>query len=241
MTSKHADDKFTCMEYSFNENTPPKEIVAYAMLEISEAMQTEGFKFLKSKSEIVKRSENFTFRISSQSRKWNEKGVSTEIWLHCSVSDNEEKLWFWGSTLAFSNGKQGLFHSWQLYGKDNYEKSLQEIKTIIFSRLLPFFRRFEQDLQNLIDEVVENGFCVFEDTQVYDANYRIPKTFLSKYGTKAQLNIAFQHYIDRHQLEYVKPNMKKAIELLKEGKQIVNNGEKEYAEFAVKHGLNLVF
>ena len=53
--------------------------------------------------------------------------------------------------------------------------------------------------------------------------------------------MAFQHYIDRHQLEYVKPNMKKAVELLKEGKQVINNGEKEYAEFAVKHGLNLVF
>ena len=138
MTSKHTDDKFTHTEYSFNENTPPKEIVACAMLEIAEAIKTEGFKFLKSKSEIIKRSENFIFRISSQSRKWNEKGVSTEIWLHCFVGDNEEKSCFWGSTLAFYNGKQGLFHSWELCGKDNYEKSLQEIKAIIFSRLLPF-------------------------------------------------------------------------------------------------------
>ena len=240
MTSKHTDNKFTHTEYSFDETTPPKEIVSFAMLEVAEIMQADDFKFLKGKSAIVKRSENFTFRICPQSRKWNEKGVSTEIWIHCSVSDNKEEICFWGRTLAFSNAKQDLFHSWELYGKNNYEKSIQEIKTIIFSRLLPFFRRFEQDLKNLVDEVAEKGFCVFDDTQVYDANYQIPITFLSKYGTKTQMNMAFQHYIDRHQLAFVKPNFIKAVSLLKEGKEVINNGEKYYAEFAVKHELNIV-
>ena len=107
--------------------------------------------------------------------------------------------------------------------------------------LLPFFRRFETDLANFIDEVADKGFCAFGEEQVYDAGYKIPVQFLLRHGTKEHLNTAFQHYIDRHQLEYVKSNMKRATDLLTDEKEVKNNGEKEYAEIAIRHGLDLVF
>jgi len=227
-------------EYSFDENTPPKEIVASAMTAIAEIMKNDGFKFSKSKLEIKKKTEEFIFQIYSQSNRYNAKGDNVRIYIHAFVSDNKGDVYFWGKLLSTSNAKQDV-KQWELYGKENYEQSLQKIKEIILSNLLPFFRRFEYDLQNFTNEVAEKGFCPFGDTQVYDADYKIPIDFLLKYGTKEQMNMAFQYYIDRHELWFVKPNIEKAIALLKEGKEVVRNGEKDYAEFAVKHGVELIF
>ena len=56
-----------------------------------------------------------------------------------------------------------------------------------------------------------------------------------------QLTTAFQNYIDNHELPYVKTNMKKAIDLLKGNKEVNNNGEKYYAEFAFEHNIKLNF
>ena len=69
----------------------------------------------------------------------------------------------------------------------------------------------------------------------------IPTAFLLRYGTHEHLTMAFQNYIDRHQLPYVKTNMEKAISLLKENKEVVNNGEKYYAELVVNHNIELKF
>jgi len=226
--------------YCFDENTAPKEIIAAAMSEIAETMKADGFKLLKN-LEIKKKTEAFTFRVYPQSNSWNARGRTAEMWIHCSVHDDKDKECFWGHTLAFSNAKQDTLHPWEFYGKDNYDKSLIEIKEIISCRLLPFFRKFEQGLEAFVEEVTEKGFCAFGDLPVYDAEYSIPVTFLLKYGTKEHLQIAFQNYIDRHQLRFVKPNMEKAIALLREGKEVIKNGEKYYAEIAVKHGLELVF
>ena len=123
--------------YSFNENTPPKEIIMSAMLEIADIMKDDGFKFLKSKSEIIKKTENFIFRIYSQSNSRNSKGERAAIYIHASVSDNKEETYFWGKTLALSNAKQDVVQ-WELYGKKNYKQSLSEIKNIVLSHLLPF-------------------------------------------------------------------------------------------------------
>lgn len=49
----------------------------------------------------------------------------------------------------------------------------------------------------------------FLDEVVYDAGFLIQTAFLLKYGTHEQLTIAFQNYIDNHQLPYVKTNLKK--------------------------------
>lgn len=228
------------MEYNFDENTPPKEIVTSVMSQIAERMTNDGFKFSKSKLEIKKKTPQFIFRIYSQSSRWNTRGETVEIYIHASVSDSKDDMFFWGGLLAFSNAKQDVRH-WELYGRDNYKQSLQGIKEILSSRLLPFFKRFEYDLSNFIEEVTEKGFCAFGEIQVYDAAYTIPINFLSKYGIKEQMNRAFQNYIDRHELDYVKSNMQKAIALLKEGKEVIGNGEKCNAEFAVKNDLNLRF
>jgi len=229
------------MIYKFDSSTPPKEIINSAMLWIAELMKNDGFRFLKSKLEVVKKTNNFVFVIRPQSNRYNMRGEIVEMWLHCAVYSKADDTTFWYKTLASSNAKQDQFYHYELFPQKKYEQSLQCICKIISLHLLPFFRRFEIDLANFVDDVAENGFCAFAGEQVYDANYYIPINFLLKYGTKEHLNTAFQNYIDRHLLDYVKPNMKMAMELLASGKEIKKNGEKEYAEIAVQQGLNLIF
>jgi hypothetical protein len=229
------------MSYRFDENTMPKEIIAFAMFEIADMMKPDGFAFAKSKLEIKKKTEAFIFSVYPQSNRWNKRGYSAEMWLHCAVQDHERGMCFWSHTLAVSNAKQDSFRAWELYGKENYTRSLETIREIIEARLLPFFRRFENDLEGLTDEVSRQGFCVFADSQVYDADYKIPTAFLLRYGTKSQLNRAFQVYVNSHQLDYVKPKLHRAIAMIKDGLPVSDNGEKRNAEFAVEHGLEIVF
>ena len=105
---------------------------------------------------------------------------------------------------------------------------------------MSFFKAFGGKTEQTSRVQTNNASICKSEQELIEKYGGIPITFLSKYGTKTQMNMAFQHYIDRHQLEFVKPNFRKAVALLEEGKEVVNNGEKEYAEFAVKHGLNLV-
>ncbi|MHC6203685.1 hypothetical protein ACYULU_10885 [Breznakiellaceae bacterium SP9] len=220
--------------YHFNENTPPKEIIKQAMADIYEIMKSNGYKFLQGKSEIVKKTDDFTFRLYSQSNRWNNRACSAAIWLHCDVSG------YWGKTLACSNAKENQFCEWEFYGEEQYAASLKEITRLITNFLLPFFRRFTEDLSGLVDEAAEKGFCVFGSEQVYDAGYHIPIEFLEKFGTKEQMALAFQHYYDRHQLDFVRTNLQNAVKLLKEGKEVTKNGEIDYAKYIVEHDLKLI-
>ena len=99
----------------------------------------------------------------------------------------------------------------------------------------------ESELELVIQEVAEKGFCVFSNEAVYDAGFIVPVNFLLRYGTHEQLTTAFQNYIDNHELPYVKTNMKKALDLLKENKEVNNNGEKYYAEVVFEHNIKLKF
>lgn len=226
--------------YRFDENTPPKEIINAALLEVFNVLEHEGFKFLKSKSEIVKKTEDFIFKLNWYGTKYNAKGVNCQVEIICSVSDRENNS-YWGSWLATSNAKQDKVLYWQLYGEDNYNESLTDIISIVSSRVLPFFQRFETDLQGLVKDVSENGFCVFADKQIYDAGYRPPLSFLQKFGTKKQIELLLQNYIDRHELRFVKINLKNAIELIREGKEVTNNGGVSYAKFVVENNIDLKF
>ena len=225
---------------NFENDMPPKEIIACAMTEIAEFMKPDGFNYIKSKLEIRKVFD-FMVSISPQINRNNRAGITAQALLKCSISDRRGKECFWSKGLAISNKKQDSFRWWDFYGVEQYKQSMTEIKEILSQRFLPFIRRMEYDPMAIISEVAEKGFCVFADEPEYDAGFVIPTAFLLRYGTHEHLTMAFQNYIDRHQLPYVKTNMEKAISLLKENKEIVNNGEKYYAEFVVNHNIELKF
>jgi hypothetical protein len=225
---------------NFENDMPPKEIIACAMTEIAEFMKPDGFNYIKSKLEIRKVFD-FMVSISPQINRNNRAGITAQALLKCSICDRRGKECFWSKGLAISNKKQDSFRWWDFYGVEQYKQSMTEIKEILSQRFLPFIRRMEYDPMAIISEVAEKGFCVFADEPEYDAGFVIPTAFLLRYGTHEHLTMAFQNYIDRHQLPYVKTNMEKAISLLKENKEVVNNGEKYYAEFVVNHNIELKF
>lgn len=222
------------------EEMSPKEIITCAMIEIAECMKDDGFCYKKSKLEIQKEFD-FKVSISPQMNRNNRTGIAAQALLQCSIFDKEGKECFWSKGLAVSNKKQDSFCWFDFYGIESYEQSVKEIKEIISQHFLPFIRRMEDNRMAVVQEVAEKGFCVFSDEPVYDAGFVIPTTFLLRYGTHEQLTLSFQNYIDRHQLPYVKTNMQKAVALLKENKEVKNNGEKYYAEFVVKHDIELKF
>ncbi|MDR2014007.1 MAG: hypothetical protein LBP99_00080 [Azoarcus sp.] len=223
------------------ENTLPHSIIESAMLEIAEKMKGDGFRYLKSKMEIIKRTKNFVFRLMMQKDRWNRSGGPVVGWIHCSVSDAADEIHFWGKTLARSNSKVDQFENLPFYPENEYRKSIEIILSIVQGQLLPFFRRFENDLQALVNDITDVGFSPFSGPQEYDAAYKIPIKFLEKYGDHEKMTAAFQNYYDRHQLSFVRRNLKNAIALLKEGKEVVSNGEKDYAEYAVKNHIELSY
>ncbi len=228
-------------KYIFNVDTPPKEIINSVILTLTENLKDNGFKYLKSKDKIIKRSKNFIYSFRIQRNRHNLRGHCAEIIIHCSIEDSKSKVSFWHKTLASTHSKAEQ-HKWiNFYGKDNFERNISNTLSLINLKLIPYFNRMENDLENLVSEIAENGFCIFDEKQVYDAGYHIPYAFLEKYGNEEQLKIAFQNYIDRHELSFVKTNFKNALTLLKENKDVINNGEKEYAEIVHKKGIELKF
>lgn len=221
-------------------DTSPKEIIVFAMKELAEFMKPDGFQFYKSKLEIRKRSD-FTFSISTQLNRNNQAGETVQAILSCSIFDKEGKECFWSKGIPKSNRNQDFLTWWDFCGNESYEHSIEKIKELISHHFLPFIRRMESERELVIQEVAEKGFCVFSDEAVYDAGFIVPVNFLLRYGTHEQLTTAFQNYIDNHELPYVKTNMKKALDLLKEKKEVTNNGEKYYAEVVFEHNINLKF
>lgn len=228
-------------DYPFNKETPPKEIIISVAKIIAEKLEPLGFKYLKSQSKVQKLTKDFCFIFSIQSNRYNSKGAYAELIIHCTIADRKKEKIYWKKTLATSNSKTEQLKWLNFYGKDNYYENLSLVLGIIYKNLLPYFHRLEHMDEKLVDEIAEKGFSIFGEEQFYDSGYKIPIDFLLKHGTKNHLQKAFQNYIDNHSLDFVKPNFKKAVEQIKQGKEVVNNGEKDYALIAVQLGLELDF
>ncbi len=151
-------------------DTSPKEIIVFAMTELAEFLKPDGFKFYKSKLEIRKRSD-FTFSISTQLNRNNQAGETVQAILSCSIFDKEGKECFWSKGIPKSNQNQDFLTWWDFCGNESYEHSIEKIKELISHHFLPFIRRMESELELVIQEVAEKGFCVFSNEAVYDAGF----------------------------------------------------------------------
>jgi hypothetical protein len=68
-------DKIMEIEYKFDENTPPQEIVLSACLIIASFLEDKGYKYFKSKGQIIKKINVLKFSISFWSSDTNRKGL----------------------------------------------------------------------------------------------------------------------------------------------------------------------
>ena len=101
---------------NFENDMPPKEIIACAMTEIAEFMKPDGFNYIKSKLEIRKVFD-FMVSISPQINRNNRAGITAQALLKCSISDRRGKECFWSKGLAISNKKQDFSLVGFLWGR----------------------------------------------------------------------------------------------------------------------------
>ncbi|MDU1890222.1 MAG: DUF4304 domain-containing protein [Dysgonomonas sp.] len=221
------------MAYTFDENTPPKDIVIAACQEITDSL--DGYRFLKSKREIVKKVGEFLFTIYFQSNRYNEKGISTDIWVNCSIENMTFDECYYGHNLGTISHNN--FTVWKLYGKDNYESSVDDIKRRLQNYFLPMTERFINDIDNLVTDVVDKGFYPDNET----TGYVISPHFILRYGNLDLLTKAIQKDYD---LSYpqAKKNFCKSVEALRKGEEPDSlYSFKSLAEAVVEYDLKIIY
>jgi hypothetical protein len=204
------------INYRFDEETPPREIFLEACLTVASFLESNGFKFLKSKKEIVKKIDDFEFLIAFWSSDSNGKGYRVRLSIGCSIKNKKHDERYFGNNLGYIANIG--WREWELYGKDNYENSLKTIIDGIENSFLPLTERFTNDIENLVLDVVENGFYP-NNRQV---GYRTNIDFLSRYGNRELLEKSIQKYYDTYISKHyeVHEKFKKVLFELKNGQEI---------------------
>ena len=175
------------IEYKHNEETPPKEILFSAIEYIVKQIEHRGFKFYKSKMEIIKRVQDIEFAILFWGSDSNGKGYRSRVTVNCSIKNRKFDEFYFGGHLA-----EGCWKEWELYGKENYELSVKDIIQILDNYFLPLTERFVNDIDNLVNDVVEKGVYPNNEKE----GYVISLDFLKRYGNIGQLEKAIQKYYD---------------------------------------------
>jgi hypothetical protein len=186
------DDKMYIMEieYKYNENTPPKEIILSALEYISKYFENSGYRFYKSKLEITNKTNDFIFNILAFGSSHNGKGYRARVTVNCCIENKKFDELYFGNNLGYISSED--FREWELYGKDNYENSLKDIIQKIENYFIPLTNRFKNDIDNLVLDVVNDGFYPNNKKM----GYRINVYFLKRYGNNELLEKAIQKYYD---------------------------------------------
>jgi len=152
----------------FPTGTKPNEIFLYVCERIAQPLSELGFKYRKSKKDIYKTDNNFTYKIWFQPSVKN--GGSTRFIVHVSVES--EKLAAWRKSKHNNPNSNGLIISTTLVNLTRRDQTLgwydvatpierkrviSEILAQINDFAIPFFKRFE-NVDLLIDEIREQGF-----------------------------------------------------------------------------------
>ena len=148
----------------FEKDTPPREILVYTCERIVEPLKELGFKYRKSKNDMIKKDNFFTYCIYFQPSKYG----STEFKVHISVLSNDLLKWreqnnseiqndcvFW-SYLANLSKKDNDCPTYDVSSLISRENVIAEINNLIQEFALPFFDRFK-DVKTLIEDVQQDG------------------------------------------------------------------------------------
>jgi hypothetical protein len=184
------------IEYKYNENTPLKEIALSACEYIALHLENIGYKFFKSKKEIIKNISDLEFKILFFSSDYNKKGYKARITVDCIIFNKKYDELYYGNNLGYIAAIG--YKEWELYGKDNYGNSLNKIIHCFDKYFIPLTNRFIDDIDNLVLDVVNNGFYP-NNKQV---GYEINVDFLKRYGNKELLEKAIQKYYNSISVHY---------------------------------------
>ena len=221
--------------YSFDTNTPPKEIITGACNQIALRLQEDGYKFLKKQMNIVKRAGEYIFSIHFQASRYNLRGDSAEAWVKCSISNKKLDECYYSHNLGTISHIN--YTSWEFYGKENYEKSVNDILQRLQTFFIPLTHRFLYDTDKLVLDVVNKGF--YPDNDV--VGYEISVDFLLRYGNIKLLQQAIQKYYDLCYPQ-AKANFQKSVMALKNGKHPdALYAFWQLAEAVVQHNMAIIY
>jgi hypothetical protein len=226
------------IEYKFDENTPPKEIFFGACLVIASFLENRGYKFFKSKNKLIKKINDFEFSFSFWSSDSNGKGYRVRLTVNCCIKNKKYDEIYIGHNLGYISNIG--YKEWELYGKNNYENSLKTIIQGIENNFLPLTERFMNDIENLVLDIVENGFYPNNEQM----GYRINIDFLKRYGNNELLEKSIQKYYDTYISRHyeVHEKFKKILSELKNGNEIdpfVLREDTYVVETIVNNNLNI--
>ena len=147
----------------FEKGTKPKEIFIYTCERIAEPLLALGFKYRKSRNDIIKKDDLFTYRIYFQPSRYG----STQFWMHVEVES--DILFKWreqysdikngvvvNTTLASLSKRDNYFPRYDVSSLISRENTIGEIHGLIQGFALPFFDRFK-NIKLLMEEVEREG------------------------------------------------------------------------------------
>ncbi|MDR1554575.1 MAG: hypothetical protein LBS39_00930 [Campylobacteraceae bacterium] len=179
------------VKYIYDETTPPKEIVFGACRDLALFLADKGYKFFKSKMEITKKINDFEFSVSFYTYSSNAKGRRARISVNCRIKNIKYNELYYANNLGYIADIG--WNEWELYGKDNYEKSIKEIIYHLENRFLPLCDRFINDIKSLVLDVVNHGFYPNHSRIRYETSV----DFLLRYGDVKLLEKSIQNYYDK--------------------------------------------
>jgi hypothetical protein len=150
----------------FDKNTKPREIFVHTCKRIAEPLAELGFKYRKSKNDIVASRGEFSFIIHFQPRGYG----FTYFFVHVIVESGHLAAWrkreyqndkedgtVFSSTLAMLTQKEKEWPDYDVSTPFERERVIAEIEGQIREFAIPFFARFD-DLPQLVKDVKEAGF-----------------------------------------------------------------------------------
>jgi hypothetical protein len=202
--------------YKYNETTPPKEITLGALEHIVNHVEKSGYKFYKSKLEISKKINDFEFYLHIFGSDRNGKGYRVRITINCGIANRKFDETYFGNNLGYIAADG--YKEWELYGKENYIASVKDIIQKLDNYFLPLTNRFINDIDNLVLDVVENGFYPGNKQMGYRTNI----DFLKRYGSRELLQKSIQKYYDTYISKHyeVHEKFKEILSALKSGQEI---------------------
>jgi hypothetical protein len=183
------------MEFDIvDENTPSNEIIFSAVKFIAKYLKNIGYKSHKGRDgwNITSEIKDFEFNIYVFAVRGNRKGYKVCIRIDCIIYNKRFNEGYLGGSLggiSMDSKKE-----WELYGGDKYENSLKDIIQRLDNYFIPLTDRFINDIDNLVFDVVNNGF--YPNNK--QTGCRINTNFLKRYGNKELLEKAMQKYYDNY-------------------------------------------
>lgn len=137
------------------EHPTGKDIFRECCSRIAAACAPCGFKYNKSRRKMIKPLGPFTAEIRFSSHSSNIAGSYLEFNTNCRIINTHSGKVYWEISLSSFRDKGKV---WNLAKEATRERELAEIITLIQNRVVPLIDKYETNLEEILDEVIQTGW-----------------------------------------------------------------------------------